>query len=571
MPFLPIVDRELRVAARKPNTFWLRTIAGVVGLLIAAACLMLSLAQGVGTVRMGDVLFNVLTWLALGGALSAGLFFSSDCLSEEKREGTIGFLFLTDLRGYDVVSGKLLATSLRAFYGLLAVLPILGVTLLMGGVTGDRFFKTSLALFNALVCSLAAGVFVSSVSRDAQKAMAGTLLLLFLLSGGGPVIDLMIAKFNSLGLVFSVTSPVYAFILANAWGKTQFWTAISISHAIGWLLFTLACILVPRTWQLKARGFSLQGSPRTYAWKYGATTRRGKTRQKLLAKNPILWLACRERWQALGIWLLALLVLGGVVVVLASGLPREVWLAWTSLNHILCLLLYLGAATQACRFFIDARRSGLLELLLATPLNDRHIVHGQARAMLRMFGWPVLLLLMVQIGGVWLSHGSWKNVSMQLGGNAPGVWTVLLTGLVSLITIAANLIAICCFGMWMGMTSKTINLATFKTLLFVQIIPWMVIAFGSSSMAALLILIPRLIKPGAIGGPQMMVWFPLITSSLAGILALGKDVGFFFWARNRLYHSLREQATRSLAHTRVASAPPRSPPVLPPPVIPVPS
>ena len=28
---------------------------------------------------------------------------TADCLSEEKREGTLGLLFLTDLRGYDIV------------------------------------------------------------------------------------------------------------------------------------------------------------------------------------------------------------------------------------------------------------------------------------------------------------------------------------------------------------------------------------------------------------------------------------------------------------------------------------
>src|SRR5205807_7416749 len=118
---------------------------------------------GFGTVSLGSGLFSVLTWLSVATTLCAGLFFTSDCLSEEKREGTLGFLFLTDLRGYDVAGGKLLATSLRGFYGLLAVLPILAITLLMGGVTGAQFWKTSLALLNALFCSLAVGLFISAI------------------------------------------------------------------------------------------------------------------------------------------------------------------------------------------------------------------------------------------------------------------------------------------------------------------------------------------------------------------------------------------------------------------------
>src|SRR5712691_815325 len=162
MSVLPIVRRELRVAARKRSTFWLRVAAAITAVVLGSGCLIVGGWQRIGTAQMGSMLFYALTWLSLPAVLSAGLFFTSDCLSEEKREGTLGFLFLTDLRGYDVVLGKLLATSLRAFYALLAVFPILAVTLLMGGVTGAHFWKTVLALVNALFVSLSAGLFVSA-------------------------------------------------------------------------------------------------------------------------------------------------------------------------------------------------------------------------------------------------------------------------------------------------------------------------------------------------------------------------------------------------------------------------
>src|SRR6185436_14351277 len=193
MTFLPIVGRELRVASRKRSTFWVRVVAALVALLIGSGFLILTHIGpfGIGPAALGKGLFGTLTWLSLAATLSAGLFFTSDCLSQEKREGTIGFLFLTDLRGYDVVLGKLLATSLRGLYALLAVFPILAVTLLMGGITGVHFWKTCLALLNALLCSLAAGLFVSAISRDSQKALAGTLLLLLLWTGGGALTDLL--------------------------------------------------------------------------------------------------------------------------------------------------------------------------------------------------------------------------------------------------------------------------------------------------------------------------------------------------------------------------------------------
>ena len=70
--------------------------------------------------------------VAFGFALLSGLFLTSDCISEEKREGTLGLLFLTDLTGYDVVFGKLAATSLHVFYAMVAIFPVLAIPLLMG-------------------------------------------------------------------------------------------------------------------------------------------------------------------------------------------------------------------------------------------------------------------------------------------------------------------------------------------------------------------------------------------------------------------------------------------------------
>jgi len=115
MPLLPIVERELRVAARRPSTYRMRFLAGL-------AVMSLWFVLLVGTemavpAQLGRHLFNALGVLTLGFSMFAGVFLTSDCLSEEKREGTLGLLFLTDLKGYDVVLGKLAATSLDAFFG----------------------------------------------------------------------------------------------------------------------------------------------------------------------------------------------------------------------------------------------------------------------------------------------------------------------------------------------------------------------------------------------------------------------------------------------------------------------
>ena len=127
MTFLPIVARELRVASRRRSTYWVR--AGAALTVIVAGTWFFLMMRERPSQEVAQVLFSVLTGSAVLYCLLRGVGLTADCLSEEKREGTLGLLFLTDLRGYDVVFGKLVATSLNALYGVLAIVPVLAVPL----------------------------------------------------------------------------------------------------------------------------------------------------------------------------------------------------------------------------------------------------------------------------------------------------------------------------------------------------------------------------------------------------------------------------------------------------------
>jgi hypothetical protein len=144
-----------------------------------------------------------------------------------------------------------------------------------------------------------------------------------------------------------------------------------------------------------------------------------------------------------------------------------------------------------------------------------------------------------------------------------------LTGAAGLSVLAtvANLIALAWFGMWMGMTSRTTNLATLKTLLFVQIIPAMVISFGSAMVIGMIM---AGFFARNVGSPptSWLQWWPLMTAAFATTIAVLKDTGFIIWSRNRLYTSFREQALQSLAQTQAASLPPVISTVPKPPLIP---
>jgi len=290
-----------------------------------------------------------------------------------------------------------------------------------------------------------------------------------------------------------------------------------------------------------------------------------------------LWLACRERWQSMGMWTRAIVVAISFIALVASDLHSEIWIIWRSVGLLFTAALYLWAASQAGRFFLEARRSGLVELLLAAPVSVDQMVRGQWRALLRMFALPVVLMLAVNLLAVALSERSWGGITgpVAMGKAFPQLLLSLFTALAAAGTTAANLIALGWFGMWMGLTSKNNNVVTLKTLLFVQVIPWFVITFASAMVIPLLLL-PALFKSGlgASGRTsavtsQMTNWFPLVSVALTALLSIAKDVGFILLARRQLYSSFRERAARGINPIPFAAPAPLARPLAAPPVIPL--
>ena len=257
MTLLPIVERELRVAARSPLAFWLRVLAALVTVLIASGFLLFGAVGLVSPAQLGKTLFTLLSLLVFLPLGLAGMFFTADCLSREKREGTLGLLFLTDLRGLDVVLGKLTASSVRAVFSLLATFPVLALPLVMGGVTGGDFWRTVLALVNALVLSLAAGMFVSSLSRDARRAQSATFVLVLMVNVVPLILDGIMAAWRGVSAmaVFSEFSPAFAFYSArnSAAFASHYWPALALNLTATLVLLGLSCVILPRSWQERAR------------------------------------------------------------------------------------------------------------------------------------------------------------------------------------------------------------------------------------------------------------------------------------------------------------------------------
>ena len=97
----PIVARELRVAARNKLTYRGRMTTALIASFFVSWGMFAFNRLGFRAFGVG--LFPLVTQFVYIWCLIAGLSSTVECLSSEKREGTLGFLFLTDLTGWDIV------------------------------------------------------------------------------------------------------------------------------------------------------------------------------------------------------------------------------------------------------------------------------------------------------------------------------------------------------------------------------------------------------------------------------------------------------------------------------------
>ena len=484
MTFLPIVGRELRVSARRKSTYRLRTWMVVIALVVGFCSLFPALAVGTSG-SLGKSLYTVLTTFIFALCLLAGVLLTADCLSEEKRAGTLGLLFLTDLRGYDVVLGKLMAMSLNAFYGLLAILPVTGLCLLLGGLTGGEFWRTNLTLLNALFVSLAAGLCVSAFGRDSQRVMGGTLFLIILLAAGVP---LLVGLGRTLGMPPGVQccawiSPYtpFAGALEPVYLRQpeKYWLSLAASQLGGWLLLALASGALPHRWQERVAGETSRSLRRAARGDGRATAARARARKELLQANPVLWLMSsgpdlrRVAWIIVAAW-------GLVVVLTMAFAPLQMGAFGLSVYGVrpFGFLLKCLVVVQACHFFVEARRSGALETLLCTPLTSGDIIRSQALALRNSFLWPVLTLLLVLLVPTLIplalsvpTLAKWFGAQTWVPTGASTTPFGLLSAGVYCLRMFTDCYAIGAYGIWLALTAKKPAMAPARTILFVLILP----------------------------------------------------------------------------------------------------
>jgi len=534
MTFLPIVARELRVAARRRSTYWVRFGAALAVMLLGGWYY--STWGGMSKRALSMELFYILTGAALLSALSSGVRATADCLSWEKREGTLGLLFLTDLKAYDVVLGKLVAGSISSLYGVLATLPMLALPVLLGGVTLGDFWRMALVIVDTLFFSLAIGMGISALSRSGRKAAGVTSFLLIFFTVLLPVgVMAFEAWSNSRGVPVRI-QRVMKFLPSSAlayWsavdvtyrrGPGEFWFPLLGIHGLTWFFLGLAVVVCPRVWQDRpADVLRLKWRERWQSWLYGAPEVRRSFRDGLLDQNPLFWLTSRERLKPAYVWI----VLGLIAAAWLFGwykLGRD-WLnssTYFTTTLVVNFVLRNWVAAEVTRQFPEDRRSGALELLLSTPLTVIDILRGQWLALRRQFLAPLVFVLVVE------------TLFMKAAMNEEFVpkdrqiWLALYLG--AMLMLVADLVAIYWVGLWLSLNARSAQRAANGALVRILGLPWLIMA---------LVFVPTMqaMRGGVEPGWQFFFAWWLLSG-------LGIDLLFGAWARTKLLTGFRMVATQ---------------------------
>jgi ABC-type transport system involved in multi-copper enzyme maturation permease subunit len=473
MLFLPVAERELRVRARQPRTYH-----GRVGIGLTAIAIMMGMIffRGFSTrgvlmqpELIGKAIFDSAAVLLTLFCLFEGARHTADCLSEETREGTLGLLFLADLRAHEIVIGKLASAALASCYGLLVVLPVLGIPIFMGGVTGGELFRLMLGLAGTQLMAVAAGLWISSRSQHQLMAWVGTAGLILALAFG-PALSALSAGFSFTGLL----SPLDAcwFALEPHWSRApgRFWWALLAGQGITWLFFGLACRNIQHAW----RDQSLGKPHATHAawWQRLAQwifqQRRKSSRSpamlKLLEDNPVAWLALRRGMSSYLLWVVV--AAGGAVVFLNPLDPRKAEAAVTwGFVVLFAVLLKFWAAMCACNTFASARRDGSLEVLACTPLTADQIVTGYFTGLRRLFFAPVAAWIGIAFAAPFLGPGTSFQRLDQL-------WFYSWATLIFNAFLLLDLHAIGWTGLWHGLSRRKAHTALGCTVFQILVLPW---------------------------------------------------------------------------------------------------
>jgi ABC-type transport system involved in multi-copper enzyme maturation permease subunit len=459
--FLPILRRELAVAARRTSTFRQRVIFA--GLAVGTVAVMLMSIRT--TALSGPVIF---TAIAFGGfILSAleGMRATADSIALERREGTLGLLLLTGLRGRQIVIGKVAAACVQSVSTVVAILPAFALPLLLGGVTSGECWRVMLTFVATLLFALTAGTLVSSWSTQTLTAFVTTFALVLALTGI-PMSLSFHPAITAADKFIWLAGPLEMFHRVNdakfILSPSSFWFATAWSVGLSLMMFIAAGLILEHRPRLEIKNQEnwlqrlLRPRPvRAESWGGGTSQ-----------TSPAVWLAARTLPGQRVLWILV--GIGAVVCFLIGCFAGRAAVPMILFGEVFfAYLIKLWLAAVAPQSINMSRRNGALELLLCTPLTPQELVRGQVDALYNYFVLPALAIA----GGLPMAGVAGMSI-MNSAPNWRADISLFAIGLPWIIVFLLDFHALAFVGLWNGLTHARADRAITKTVFAVLILPW---------------------------------------------------------------------------------------------------
>ncbi|MGE3308960.1 MAG: hypothetical protein AB7O66_03250 [Limisphaerales bacterium] len=506
----PIIARELRAQSRQARGHWLRWV-GAVSLMAGTFAFlvrrlppsttlvfqpdgsMVPLAVKVGALDRwasafgkfqndGWPLLAMMNVLVVASIWLVAPFLTADCLSRERRQGTLGILLLTPMRAIDVVLAKWVVHGWQAAWMFLACVPVLIIPVLIGGVGWLDVVYVAGIDVAVLVMALTAGMVASSLWDGPRGVLIGAAVLSAFLAAalsiawalgislGGVVVGVAALQQTSLQseLYFSWRQAIR--LLGDP--QQVWWTlrrtpgplrlceagaglAGTLLIAIGLLRFV--AVRVKRS----VLGGTTRVSPRVMeeiAPVAGVSARRRRVLGWIRQRNPFLWIELRT-WRGhvvpglcVGVlfpWEVAR-SLSGIALSPAEVLGAPVW----AFAGILAL------AATSC--FHEERASGSWEFLLTVPRGAVRLLSGKLTGLALQALPAAILVLSIEISlfqGVWGESTSWWISASE--------YLAVALGLAGRLSLALTL------GAYLGLGIRGLLPASLVTLFGIGLAAWL--------------------------------------------------------------------------------------------------
>ena len=384
----PVIVRELRAEARNPVNYWIRVIGAA---LLLIPIIFLGLLTPLGSANDGQAAFTLLTGILFVAAWIIIPITVSDCVSRERREGTLGLLFLTPLNARGILLGKSAVNIARSLTVFLAAIPILVIPILMGGISADDILRALFLNGAAMVLALAASLFASAVSKQRNRALTLSLVL----SVSFFFFCFLFPTAVLLGTDFELEPLLRVTFRSASWVNGSRITPIAgmvllLSFALLAIVILICSARLQRSWQDKPmtaqqqKVYSLFCSPRFLLGFFR------KWQARKLTRNPVGWLQTYSWSSRLSTWGWC-----GVIIFAESAIViTSQYQLFGTLQNALQNALFISIAFSAVNSFQRERQMGALELILVTPIREKQLMWGRLRGIWEQF-LPAFLVLLL--------------------------------------------------------------------------------------------------------------------------------------------------------------------------------